>query len=143
METITAKDVKRVWADRAAICVELKDGRVGKEFFRDYEPLRKASPAERGNFRLDFDGVWFDGIGEGLELSGFFAPKKDNPTGMVFWRHPEINAAAIARRLGIAQPLMAAYVSGAKRPSAKRRAAILAEIASVGRELAAEEGRIA
>lgn len=136
METITAKDVKRVWAERAAICVELKDGRVGKEFFRDYEPLRKASPAERRDFRLDFDGVWFDSIGEGLELSGFFAPKRDNPVGMVFWKYPEINAAAVARRLGIPQPLFAAYVSGAKKPSPARRTRILAEIAAVGRGLA-------
>lgn len=40
---------------------------------------------------------------------------------------PLLNMSEIARRLGIAQPLMAAYVSGAK-----RRAAILAELAAVG-----------
>ena len=60
---------------------------------------------------VDLDGVWFDDLDEGLALSGFFAPKKMNPVGRVFWLFPELNAAAFARRLGIPQPLFAAYVN--------------------------------
>ena len=73
---ITEKDVKRIWVDDDAVCVELNDGRVGRELIRDYEPLRNATRAQLENCRVDLDGVWFDDLDEGLELSGFFAPKK-------------------------------------------------------------------
>lgn len=76
MSGITEKDVKKLWVDGDAVCVELVDGRVGREFFRDYAPLRNATLEQRANCRLDLDGVWFDDLGEGLELSGFFAPKR-------------------------------------------------------------------
>lgn len=35
-------------------------------------------------------------------------------------RHPELNASAIARRLGISQNLFAQYISGKKRPSTEQ-----------------------
>ena len=140
METITEKDVKRVWLEKDAVCVELNDGRIGKEFFKDYAPLRNASDEDRTDFRLDLDGVWFDRIGDGLELSGFFAPKKNNPIGRVFCEFPMLNASAVARRFSIPQPLFAAYVSGAKKPSAARQRKILDEIAKIGREIAAVAG---
>ena len=103
MNDITEKDVKRVWVEKDAICVELKDGRIGKELIRDYEPLKKATREQLKNCRVDLDGVWFDDLDEGLALSGFFSPKKTNPVGRIFWLFPELNAAAFARRLGIAQ----------------------------------------
>lgn len=76
MSGITEKDVKRLWVEGGAVCVELVDGQVGRELFRDYAPLRNATREQLANCRLDFDGVWFDDLGEGLELSGFFAPKR-------------------------------------------------------------------
>ena len=137
MKTILKKDVKKVWLEEDSICVELKDGRIGIEFFKDYEPLRTATMAQLKNFRLDFDGIWFDDLGEGLELAGFFLPKKSNSIGRIFWKAPELNMAAIARRLGIPQPLFAAYVSGSKKPSEKRRRLIVEEVHKIGRELLA------
>jgi len=135
MADITEKDVKRVWVDKEAVCVELNDGRVGKELIRDYEPLRKATRAQLKNFRVDLDGIWFDDLCEGLELSGFFSPKKTNPVGRVFWLFPELNASAFARRVGIPQPLFAAYVNGTKKPSAARLKKIDSELRRIGREL--------
>ena len=41
MSEITEKDVKRLWVEKGAICVELNDGRIGRELIRDYEPLRR------------------------------------------------------------------------------------------------------
>ena len=79
MSEITENDVKRVWVEKDAICVELKDERIGKELIRDYEPLRNATREQLENCRIDLDGVWFDDLDEGLALSGFFAPKKMNP----------------------------------------------------------------
>ncbi len=135
MAGITEKDVKRIWVDNEAVCVELKDGRIGKELIRDYEPLRNATREQLENCRADLDGVWFDDLCEGLELDGFFSPKKMNPVGRVFWRFPELNAAAFARRVGIPQPLFAAYVNGTKKPSAARLKKIDSELQRIGREL--------
>lgn len=76
MSEITEKDVKRLWVEKGAICVELNDGRIGRELIRDYEPLRMATRKQLENFRIDCDGVWFDDLDEGLELSGFFSGEK-------------------------------------------------------------------
>lgn len=110
-------------------------GRERRELIRDYEPLRKATRKQLENCRVDCDGVWFDDLDEGLELSGFFSPKKTNPIGRVFWLFPELNASAFARRLGIPQPLFAAYVNGTKKPSSARKKLIDEELRRIGREL--------
>lgn len=135
MNEISEKDVKKLWVEKDAVCVELKDGRIGRELIRDYEPLRKATRKQLENCRVDCDGVWFDDLDEGLELSGFFSPKKTNPIGRVFWLFPELNASAFARRLGIPQPLFAAYVNGTKKPSLARKKLIDEELRRIGREL--------
>ena len=74
-------------------------------------------------------------IDEDLSFEGFFMKKPANPLYEVFMAHPELNASAIARRLGISQSLFAQYVSGTKKPSAERMEAIFETIRSVGREL--------
>ena len=73
---VTEKDVKRVWVEDDAVCVELKDGRIGRELIRDYDPLRKATRKQLENCRVDCNGVWFDDLDEGLELSNIFSPEK-------------------------------------------------------------------
>lgn len=52
----------------------------------------------------------------------------------LFIAHPELNAAAMARRLGMSQSLFAQYVSGTKHPSKKRLEDIVETIRSIGRE---------
>ncbi len=47
-----------------------------------------------------------------------------------------INASALSKRLGINQSLLAQYISGAKKPSAKQVQRILQGIRDVGQELA-------
>ena len=74
---------------------------------------------------------------EDLIFEGFFREWKSNPLYDLFIAHPELNAAAIARRLGISQSLFAQYVSGTKKPSKKRFEDIIETIRSVGRELMA------
>ena len=51
--------------------------------------------------------------------------------------HPELNASAIARRMGISQSLFAQYISGTKRPSQARLTEIYATIHAIGEELIA------
>jgi predicted RNase H-like HicB family nuclease len=50
-----------------------------------------------------------------------------------------INASALAARVGMPQSLLAQYVSGKKKPSAKQVSRILTGVKEVGRELAALE----
>ena len=54
----------------------------------------------------------------------------------LFIEHPELNASAIARRMGISQSLFAQYISGIKKPSEKRLNEILATLRDVRTELA-------
>lgn len=47
-----------------------------------------------------------------------------------------INVSALASRIGMAQSLLAQYIGGQKKPSAKQTARILEGVRAVGRELA-------
>lgn len=74
-------------------------------------------------------------LDEDLSFEGFFHEKKTNPLYNLFIAHPELNATAIARRLGMSQSLFAQYISGTKKPSKKRFDEIVETIRSIGREL--------
>ena len=39
--------------------------------------------------------------------------------------HPELNASAVARRMGISQSLMSQYISGIKKPSQERELSLI------------------
>lgn len=53
----------------------------------------------------------------------------------IFISHPELNASAVARRMGISQSLMSQYISGVKKPSQERETLILNTIKDIGKEL--------
>ena len=53
----------------------------------------------------------------------------------IFISHPELNASAVARRMGISQSLMSQYISGIKKPSQEREAQIVNTIKDIGKEL--------
>ena len=104
--------------------------------FAEFPRLRFATSEQRASFTLSHEGIHWEEIDEDLSFEGFFMEKPSNPLYYdVFIAHPELNASGIARRLGISQSLFAQYVSGTKKPSAKRLEAIFEAIRSVGREL--------
>lgn len=72
---------------------------------------------------------------EDLSFEGFFREKKSNPLYDLFIAHPELNASAVARWLGLSQSLFAQYVSGTKKPSKQRFDEIIETIREIGREL--------
>ena len=129
--------VEKAWVTDTEVWIRTSDGREACERFADYPRLRYATAEERAAFELSDDGIHWRGIGEDLSFEGFFREKRNNPLYDLFIAHPELNASAIARRMGISQSLFAQYVSGSKRPSAKRYGEILRTIRSVGREIAA------
>ena len=113
--------VEKVWLTATEVWIRTADGREACERFADYQRLKFATPKQRENFQVgDF---------------GIFLEKKSNPLYDLFIAHPELNAAAIARRLGMSQSLFAQYVSGTKKPSKKRLEEIVETIRAIGREL--------
>ena len=129
--------IERVWLTDTEIWIRTADGKEACEKFSDFPRLKFATPEQRANFTLSRDGIHWKEIDEDLSFEGFFAPKTANPLYDVFMAHPELNASAIARRIGISQSLFAQYVSGAKKPSKERLEAIFEAIRAVGRELCA------
>ena len=129
--------IEKVWLTDSAVWIRTNDGKEACENFADYPRLREASQEQRENFTIDEFGIRWDEIDEDLSFEGFFQEKKSNFLYNLFIAHPELNASAIARRLGMSQSLFAQYVSGTKKPSEKRLTEILDAIHSIGRELTA------
>lgn len=127
--------VDKVWLTDMAVWIHTTDGREACERFGDYQRLKFATPEQRANFTVDKFGIRWEELDEDLSFEGFFYEKKSNPLYDLFTAYPELNAAAIARRLGMSQSLFAQYVSGTKKPSKKRFSDIVEAIRSIGREL--------
>lgn len=129
--------VVRVWTTEAEIWAEREDGARGFERFSDYPRLRDATREERNGYEVSPYGVHWVALDEDLSFEGFFNKLERPPLFLFFMQHPELNASAIARRLGISQSLFAQYISGKKRPSIDRERQIKEEIQRIGAELMA------
>lgn len=109
------------------------DGRAAIARFDDFERLRTASEKQRAAFALGRGGLRWDGIDEDLSYDGIFEPAESVLHGSALLK--PLNMSELARRLGIRQSLMAAYVNGSKRPSAARERRIREELRKIGKEL--------
>lgn len=127
--------IEKIWLTDTAVWIKTDDGREACEEFSRYPRLRNASQKQRMNYRQSTEGLHWDELGEDLSFEGFFQKKPDNSLYSFFMRHPELNASAIARRLGMSQSLFSQYISGAKTPSAARMKEILQAITTIGTEL--------
>lgn len=131
-------DITRIWLTDDAIHIRTADGREASELFADYARLRNAPRAALEDYTTTPDGIHWNTLNEDLCFEAFFRPRRaNNPLYRLFLAHPELNVAAVARRIGISQSLMAQYISGAKRPSRERTDIILETLHSIGRELSA------
>lgn len=131
--------IKKVWITDDAVWIRMEDGRVACEKFSNYPRLKYATQVQKENYTTDAFGIHWKDIDEDLCFDGFFNKKKkeENELYAFFMAHPEINASAVARRLGMAQSLLAQYISVAKIPSEERLEMIKAEIREIGKELIA------
>lgn len=127
--------VDKVWLTDTAVWIRTADGKEAHEKLADYQRLKFATPRQLANFTVDNFGIHWEELDEDLSFEGFFREKKSNPLYDLFIAHPELNAAAIARRLGISQSLFAQYISGTKKPSTQRYEEIIETIRAIGREL--------
>lgn len=108
MEVIT-----KVWTTETEIWVERRNGEKGFERFADYPRLRNATQQEERNaYEVLPDSLHWSALDEDLSFEGFFNKKEHTPLYRFFMKHPELNASAIARRLGISQSLFAQYLIG-------------------------------
>ena len=128
-------NVTEIWLTDSAEWIRTEDGREAKERFSAYLRLKYATEEQRCNFVSDADGIHWPELDEDLCFESFFDKKDQTILYRIFIEHPELNASAIARRLGISQSLFAQYISGAKKPSEARLNQILEQIRAIGRDL--------
>ena len=129
--------VDKIWITDTEVWIQTADGSKACEKFDDYPRLKYANPEQRANFTSDLFGIRWEELDEDLSFEGFFKQKKSNELYDLFIAHPEINASAVARRLGISQSLLAQYIGGTKKPSAERLELIKSELRHIGHELIA------
>ncbi len=114
------------------------DGRTVWQSLLWYKRLNAATDEQRNEYEMDDEGIHWPSIDEDISFESF---GYDNPEpqgiSRVFLTHPELDASAVARRLGISQGLMTQYVNGMRKPSKEREQRILEEIKTIGKELTA------
>lgn len=130
-------EVEKIWLTDDAVWILTKDGREACEYFAEYPRLKYATPEQRANYTADDFGINWPDIDEDLSYEGFFQTKNRTELYRLFIAHPELNASAIARRMGISQSLFAQYISGVKKPSKERLVQIYATLHAIGQELIA------
>lgn len=127
--------IEKIWTSDDAVWIRTSEGKEACEYFDDYPRLKYATAAQRNNYMVDDFGIHWPDIDEDLCFEGFFKEKNQTSLYRFFMSHPELNAAAIARRMGMKQSLLAAYISGSKKPSEKRKQEIVDVIRQIGDEL--------
>ncbi len=128
-------DIEKVWLTDTEVWIRTTDGKEACEKFAEFPRLKFATPEQRADFTLSNDGIHWKEIDEDLSFDGFFRERPSNLLYDVFIAHPELNASAIARRLGMSQSLFAQYISGTKKPSEKRMKEILNTLRQIGHDL--------
>ena len=128
--------IQKIWFDDDRIYGLTDDGRTLFQSLLYYRRLRTASDAERQDYEMDDEGIHWYQLDEDVSFESFEYDDPE-PVGIsrIFLSHPELNASAVGRRLGISQSLMAQYINGTKKPSKEREQLIKKEIASIGKEL--------
>lgn len=126
-------DIKKIWFTDEAIYIETQDGKTGVEYFFDYPNLKNATRKQREQYTTSAFGIHWKELNEDLGFEGFFQSKAE--IVRAFSKLQELNISAFARRLGIPQPLIAAYIKGSKVPSKARKKEIEKELHRIGKEL--------
>ena len=128
--------ITKIWFENDRIDGLTDDGRTLWQSLLYYKQLLYASEEKRNKYEISDEGIHWRELDEDVSFESF---KYDDPEPVgiskFFLSHPEINASAIARRLGIQQSLFAAYINGTKKPSKERENLILNEIRALGEEL--------
>ena len=128
--------LKKIWFENERIYGLTYDGKTVWQSLLWYKRLNAATDEQRNNYEMDDEGIhWYD-LDEDISFESFeYADPEPQGVSRIFLSHPELNASAVARRIGISQSLMAQYINGTKKPSKEQEALIINEVKSIGREL--------
>lgn len=128
--------ITKIWFENDRIYGLTDDGRTLWQSLLYYKHLLYATEEHRNDYEMSDEGIHWEKLDEDVSFESFEYDDPE-PVGIskFFLSHPEINASAIARRLGIQQSLFAAYINGTKKPSKEREELILNEIRALGAEL--------
>lgn len=130
-------ELNKVWFEDDKIFIITKDGTTLWQSLLWYRRLLDATEKQRNNYHVSFSGIHWPEIDEDVSFESFYYDNPE-PVGVsrLFLTHPELNVSAVARRIGIQQSLLAAYIRGVKKPSPKRENEIIAAVRLIGTELA-------
>lgn len=133
-----APNIKKIWFADNRIYALTEDGRILWQSLLWYKKLNAASDEERLDYEMDDEGIHWYNLDEDVSFESFeYEDREPQGISKIFLTHPELNASAIARRLGISQSILAQYINGIKKPSIQREEMIIAEIRNIGQELSA------
>ncbi len=128
--------ITKLWFEDNKIFVLTDDEKELWQSLLWYPRLKNATTEQRNKYRITVSGIHWSEIDEDISFDSFLYDDPE-PIGIakVFREHPELNVSAISRRMGMKQSLLAAYISGTKKPSAEREKEILQVIHQIGCEL--------
>lgn len=126
-------EIEKIESVSNGLKLTAKDGRLATLHYKDFERLKNATPKQRLDYRISFEGLRWNDLDEDISFESIFNPEQF-PLKLSSKLKP-INMSEVARRLGIQQSLKAAYMNGSKHPSEKRKKAILDEIHKIANEL--------
>ncbi|MDR2910929.1 MAG: DUF2442 domain-containing protein [Bacteroidales bacterium] len=129
--------ISKLWFEGNKIFILTEKGETLWQSLLWYSRLLDATKEQRKNYRTTFSGIHWPDIDEDMSYESFYYNNLE-PEGIsrLFITHPELNVSAVARRLGIQQSLLAAYIRGTKKPSIDRENEIKVVIRQIGNELA-------
>ena len=128
--------ITKIWFDNDRLYGMTDDGKTVWQSLLWYKRLNAATDEQRMDYEIDDEGIHWYALDEDVSFESFeYDDPEPQGISRVFLTHPELNASAIARRLGISQSLMAQYINGVKKPSKERERLILNEVKAIGKEL--------
>jgi hypothetical protein len=130
--------IEKLWFEDDKIFILTNEGKQLWQSLLWYPRLLHATLEQRNNFEYDNIGIRWEEIDEDVSVESFLYDEPE-PQGIsrIFLTYPELNASAIARRIGIQQSLLASYIRGTKKPSPARENEIINAVREFGKELAA------
>ena len=127
----------RIWFENNRIYRLTDTGNTVWQSLLWYKRLNAATEEQRNDYEMDEEGIHWYGLDEDISYESFeYNDPEPQGISRLFLSHPELNASAVARRIGISQSLMMQYINGMKKPSKEREHLILNEVKAIGRELA-------
>ena len=127
----------RIWFENNRIYGLTDTGNTVWQSLLWYKRLNAATEEQRNDYEMDEEGIHWYGLDEDISYESFeYNDPESQGISRLYLSHPELNASAVARRIGISQSLMMQYINGMKKPSKEREHLILNEVKAIGRELA-------